>query len=482
MSAILTFHRKIAVYESSWLIFVKALRINDISTRDFISLVAKKQKPQSTLANFDWLHSHEFDVMALSNTLKLPLQTVENAFLDRLGDSPALRSPSAIRHCSECIKNFYHCSLFQLLWLTECPVHHIELKDCRECAKTFKDHKIQTLRGTSDYSICEHLHPFMQVEFPVHTLSDDDCARISAWGDSLVTWFRRAKEINAEDDLLKLISSPLSYHDATNRFSYWRYLEGKVGVAPLAIPAPGYSVDKLSLNCLNSDNVWTREASLRDVVACFKSLRRHLYKKFVRPHRRCINEFKHLDLRGYYSLDGHKRCSCALTYYSWLITTTNLYTMEDIKGDKFRPISAYARGGRFDQYTDNASVGMVLLEAWVIFHDYWAFYELHGWNDPEPTDMLVQLRSVRGFEHKFHSFSLHTRSPGTGDPRNCYFPSGSYLLPRSLARCRSRQGGNMLIKDRKIEIFCSFINTTRETIFEISYNSSHLRKAQLLRI
>lgn len=482
MSVILTFHRKMAPYESSWLIFIKSLRINDISLKDFVSMLVNKQKPQITVANFRWLESYDFDVVALSSTLRLPLQIVDNAFLDRLVNSPFLRSPSAVRHCSECIKKFYHCSLFQLLWLTECPVHHVELKDCRECAATFKDHKIKTLRGESNYSICGHLHPFIEEQFPVHTLTEDECARFSAWGESLATWFRRAEEIGAEDDLLKLISSPLSYHDANNRFSYWRYLEGKIGLAPLAIPAPGYSVDKLSLDCLNSDNVWTQETSLGHLVACFKSLRRHLYKKFVRPHRRCINQFNRLNLRGYYALNGHARCSCSLAYYSWLITTTNLYTMEDLKGSEFGGISPYARDGRFDRYTDNASVGMVLLEAWVIFHDYWAFYELHGWNDPEPTDMLVQLRSARGFEHKFHNFSLHTRTPGTGAPKNCYFPSGSYLLSRSLARCRTRQGKSLVLTNRKVEVYCDFINMTRETIFEVRYENTSSRKARLLRI
>ncbi|MNR02687.1 hypothetical protein D3C85_1185500 [compost metagenome] len=156
--------------------------------------------------------------------------------------------------------------------------------------------------------------------------------------------------------------------------------------------------------------------------------------------------------------------------------------MEDLKGGPFGGVNPYAREGRFDQYTDNASVGMVLLEAWVIFHDYWAFYELHGWNDPEPADMLVQLRSTRGFEHKFHSFSLHTRSPGTSEPRNCYFPSGGYLLSRSLARCRTRQGGNMVLKGRKEEVLCGAVNMTRETIFEVRYNNARSGKARLLRI
>lgn len=482
MSVILTFHRKMAAYESSWLIFVKALMINDITLKEFTTLIQKKQIHQPSLANLRWLDSGQFDLLALSNTLRLPRRTVQNAFLDQLVYGPLSNSPSAVRHCRECIKNFYHCTFFQFLWLAECPVHQLELKNCTECLRTFQDFKLKALKGEADWGVCKHLSPFMERQFPVHTLSEDACAMFSSWGDSLTTWFRRAMEVSAEDALSKIISSPLSYFDASNRFAYWRYLEGKVGMAPLAIPAPGYSVDKLSFTCLFAENEKDADNTLPHLVACFKSLRRHLYKKYVKPHRYCINQFKRLNVREYYALNGQTRCSCALAYYSWLITTLNLYTMEDLTGWDFTRQSPYAKGRRFDRYSKNVSVRTVLLEAWVIFHDYWAVYELHGWNDTEPADIVAQLRPARGFEHNFAHLSLHTREPETGKPRNCYFPSGGYLLSRSLARCQMRHGMSQVLTDRKLPSPSGLPNVTREIIFEVRYNHEQPNKIRYLRI
>lgn len=61
MPAVLTFHKKMAPYESSWLVMLKALLVNDISLNDLMNLVLKTDAPRNG-SKIYWLESHQFNV------------------------------------------------------------------------------------------------------------------------------------------------------------------------------------------------------------------------------------------------------------------------------------------------------------------------------------------------------------------------------------------------------------------------------------
>lgn len=465
MGGILSYHQKMAGFESSWLILLKALVINEISAGEFISLVVKKQSPPITASRFRWDESHQFNPTALRSTLRLSSQVFDNAFLDRLLTSSYTAPIALVRHCPECIKNLYHCTLFQIPWITECPVHHVQLLSCKACSSIFKDPKLKALRAKDRSRLCPHVWPFMQSPFPVHLLSDDVCALFSAWGESLVTWFRKSQAIGAED-LLEIISVPLSSHSVKNRFAYWRYLEGQIGTAPLSIPAAGYVTARLTLERLYGSDVWASDTDYLHLVACFKSLRRHIYKKFVKPHRRCINQFRRLKLSEYYALDGNARCSCALAYYSWLVSVFNLYTMQDLND---RYINPYIPSGKFHRYATHSSVGRFLLEAWTAFHDQWGVYELYDWGNDAQCDLEVHIGSERGLALRPLNLSLRTYS-ASGAPKNCYFPQGSFLLHQSRTRCKERCGGSLLLKNLNVSDSTGNANIPRQILFELRHH------------
>ena len=471
MGSILTYHRKMAEYESSWLIFLKALTINDISLKDFCSLVDKKDV-QVRAANFQWAESHQFNLTALCLALGLSSQGLNNSFLDRLLMSSYSARTEVVRHCKECIKKLYHCSLFQLPWITECPVHRVKLDECKACSFIFQDLKLQKIRVKDRTRLCLHLWPFLQDQFPVHRLSEEERSIFLSWGDSFATWFGKARDTSAED-VLQMMAVPLSFHAINNRFVYWRYLEGQVGESPLSISAPRYDVARLSLERLGETNQWTRKANFGQLVACFKSLRRQIYKRFVRPHHRCINKFRGLGLNHYYSLDGSARCSCAMAYYSWLVSAFNLYTMKDLNDQRINP---YAPDGKFHQYASGHSILKVLLESWAIFHDQWSMYELHDWGDEAQWDLEVHIRSIRGVEAYRHSLSLRTWDATTGDEKNHYLLSGYFLLQQSLARCRARRGSSLVLGRFPVPDSAGLANVRREILFELRIPTAKKRR------
>lgn len=104
-----------------------------------------------------------------------------------------------VRHCRKCIDSLYHCSLFQLPWITDCPVHQVKLLDCKACSSIFRDFKLYDLRPKNGSRLCRYLKPFMQEPFAVHKLSEDACSAFYKWSESLVSWFKKASEFGTED-------------------------------------------------------------------------------------------------------------------------------------------------------------------------------------------------------------------------------------------------------------------------------------------
>lgn len=461
MASILTYHRKMADFESSWLMLLKALTINDISLRTFYSIITKKEL-NITSSKLRWNESHQFNSTALSHTLRLSSQFVDNAFLNRLMSSDYAASTALVRHCRTCIDSLYHCSFFQMPWIANCPVHQVELHVCKACSSIFMDRKLNELRSKDGSRLCRHLKPFMQEPFAVHRLSEDACSAFSKWGESLAFWLKRASDIGTED-LHEITSVPLHDHSTRKRFIYWRYLETLIGRAPINIPAPAFDAARLCHESLNEEKIGKKDVDLEQWVQCFKSLKRHIYKRFVRPHRKCVNQFKRLTLTETRVLDHDARCSCALAYYSWLVTALNLYTMQDLNDRSIKP---YAICGKFHRYAATISLRQVLLGSWVTFHDHWASYELDGWQDEAQCDLVVHIRNERSISWPYN-LALMTTHSGKETLKNYYYPSGSFLLQQSLIRCRARRGRRLIWGAFKVQDSDGLLNTFREILFVV---------------
>lgn len=102
MNNILSFPRKMVRFESSWLIFVKVLMLNDIDTNEFCQIICKSRFKISP-SIFHWWESHQVDVLALASTLGLPKTTIDEAFIDRLILSRHCAPSVKVRHCPLCI-------------------------------------------------------------------------------------------------------------------------------------------------------------------------------------------------------------------------------------------------------------------------------------------------------------------------------------------------------------------------------------------
>ncbi len=466
MTGILTYHKKMACYESSWLIFLKALIINDISIKDLISLVVKRHVP-IVESQIKWSESFQFNLFALRSTLGLSPQAVDDAFVDRLLISTFSGGTGIVRHCSVCVKHLYHCTLFQLPWITHCPLHHVQLEECKGCSGVFSQNKLGKIRARDWGGICKHLCTFMKPQFPVHTLSNEEVVALFEWGSELTTWLGKSREV-ADEDTLRIVGVPLAAFDISARFVYWRYLETKVGASPLDISAPAYEASRLSLEPLNRLPKTGSDRERLSVIACFKSLRRHIYSRFVKRHHRCVNEFKRLAVNQCYAIVGPRRCSCAIAYHSWLVSMLNIFTLKDLYDFHINP---YAPGSDFFKSIGQSTTIRVLLEAWVAFHDIWGAVELYDQEITEPCDLEVRIRIDCSVGLRRHNLSLRTYRPETGAFANHYYVAAGFLLRQSLDRCNKRPLASMVLDNVRAVDAIGLTNDRREVLFEIVQHS-----------
>lgn len=468
MTSILTYHRKTAPYESSWLIVLKILLINDISIALLMELVLRRDVP-AVESKFYWWESLQFNIPVLAYALGLSIETICNAFLDRLMDCPVSLGPKPIKHCGTCIEKFYHCSLYQLAWITHCPIHKTELVACKTCASFFKDQKLSNARQQIWTGLCPHLEAFTKFPFPANTLSDAELDVITAWGSSLAGWLIKARSIT-DEKMLSIIDSPLSAAQIEGHFIYFRYLETAVGQSPLVIPASDYQAQKISLRRLSNRRVPEPLNNDLDPVVCSKSLRRHFYKRYVKSHRRCVNEFKRLGVNHCYALVGVNRCSSSLAYFSWLVTFLNVYTLKDLTD---RAINPYSPSRGLHANLDSTSVVGLLLEGWCAFHDIWGAFELYDQIHSAPCDLEVCIGLQRGAEHRVFRHSLRTFVSEDGSGDNHYHVAGGSLLQQSLVRCKGRSDKKMVPGTMRPEDSWGVVNTPRTTIFKLTHQSSY---------
>lgn len=308
MFTVLTFPRQVAPYESSWLIMVKVVLINDITLRDLLSLVLKPESRRRGVTP-NWQESHQFDIAIISKALSLPIETVRQSYIDIYLKARHPLPQAEIRHCSQCIKNLYHSSLFQLPWVTHCPVHNEKLTGCRNCTSLLADQNFTKLRQSGKPGRCLHLHPFRQHRFPKCLLSSVQIEQHELWARSLCKWLDNAAMV-VPGELASTVMTSLDRWDIKNRFVLWRYLESKLGPAPISIPACVYPARRVALNILNPPSSDKMMGSTTLLIPSIKSVRRHICKRFLRRHRSCSKKIKEFNVMQSINLISGARCSC----------------------------------------------------------------------------------------------------------------------------------------------------------------------------
>lgn len=325
-----------APFESSWMIFAKIMILNYLKPHlvwDVITAHPSNEKKDKRLLlhHSEWINFERF-----SAALGVRSNRLRKGFLDQLGFTARYSDiANGIRLCPECLAKGYHCSYFNLSLIDACPWHGVKLLPaCKECAQAmffgltceigkeqYGDPDCTSSGAELIYrSKCGHLSHLPQVSKPLNGFSIEEESGVNVACNSFMQWWYT---IN--------ISQHSYAPFARKLFSNWvrdEELEKCLAIAnDIAGPCPW----PLKIACMRAGRCEWRQTKVRESTedhekkqqdyyrTIYKSVRRHIFRRFIRQHRGCVAKLLRLKDYEEHYLISSTVCSLALAYVSWRV-------------------------------------------------------------------------------------------------------------------------------------------------------------------
>jgi hypothetical protein len=435
-------------YESSWLIFVKAILINDISTKEFFKIICKPDVKISPSV-FHWWESHQVEIPALARTLGLPSSTIDQGFIDRLIVSEHSVRNISVRHCPTCIEHNYHSPFFQLSWLAACPWHNVPLEECRTCSSFLNGCSADKIKSGALVSKCIHITKLRANVFPLVTLPEKIVESMGRWSEATVAWLRAAQALGLED-VWDLMSRSPSIAWNKKLFLYFRFIEQRVGFATFDIAAPFCKVKHVMLPTLRErkHEGGTDYSDKQDLMASFRSMRRYFYKTFVHSHKKCFNTIRQLDVMQSSKLDLTVCCGCVIAYLSWLMSYSEFFRIAEV----VRKTSPAVKDEEiWDVELQRRSNREILTMAFIKFNDIWAALELYVECVPKCSTLVVYKDHIRNnfLSPLNFTFSSSRSSDALMGCTRYYCVADEFLKQKNSLRCSRRDRKPLVFLDEK---------------------------------
>jgi hypothetical protein len=312
-----------APYESAANVFLKVMVLNSLSFEQLCELIIRDQ---AAVAHF---HSALFDgtwvdFPRYSSLLRVDQSRLREGFLNTIGIDFPKFNHAGIRHCPECEKLNYHCSLFNIDIINYCPWHGCPLRSpCSGCALQLSREGTFTF-GWCANPKCRHGNDmsYLLDSFSVNRVPPDLALDIERYCKRLVGWWATVKQ--KQKGAEKLLADAVRIdpcHSMTQQKSMAMALDYAQGLAPFPVPwrhgvAPN-AAKVVELRPRHEYITYSIDAK-RYFQSQFSCVRRYVYKTFVKKHRRCFTELRCMHPRERYFLDGTKFCSVCVAYLSWL--------------------------------------------------------------------------------------------------------------------------------------------------------------------
>lgn len=458
MKKILSYPKADAPYQSCWLIMTKALIINRICLKTV--LVNLQVSTERVASNVDMGTSLEDLVSRLNARLNLPSLVLEQACISSHFQSLVHGCRQSIRHCQICISLNYHSSLFQNPLLERCPVHGQLLNYCRCCTNALVKNGVFFTRPLIKQQACEHLRSLARSRVPMVKLSESDSKAFELLGDEYRAWLDGIKRLNlgAVSDVLNNVND---IRDLGSIEFYFEYVRSRIGL-PFDLywqsdkfrhevcqvnytAARNASNDSSSLtpvNFLSPNDVGDPTqnpdpvATVGDVITCIKSMRRHFFKNYITPHRKCFNAIKKLSHGQLNILNFSNRCTCVSAYCAWLVSSGGVSTLPEHSGVRsVKPMEEI-----YELILRNPSgLRSILITQFVSFFDVWGALETANADQKKYSDIIITRASIpnESFACMNASYTLTHRDKIAGrfNKEKSYIISPRQLKFRSQERC-----------------------------------------------
>lgn len=244
---------------------------------------------------------------------------LETGFLDTLSFPAAVLNTRGIRRCEACASVGYHCTLFSIRALTHCPWHRTRLtRGCITCAKTIRTAGRRTLRDAAICPACGSL--IVDPAWRLSGVMDTEVLQASENGcNTIVEWWRSV--CSKERDANELFGDVLGSDDT--RFSdNAKQLKWGAIIALARPPGVGMIHDGTPATVLRwpatkRDHVDEGDAWRMLVIRRYRSVRRHIFRRFVRQHRHCLSILTSGERADLYYLDREHACTVCVAFIAW---------------------------------------------------------------------------------------------------------------------------------------------------------------------
>lgn len=125
-------------YDSSYALFSKFAMLNVLTAREvaqvFVSTTCGKRTAILAFPNVDLRDSSAFDLVGMSRIMRREVSDIQKSFLVEMLPNSRRKSADHLRWCTKCASTGFHTPIFQLLIVTDCPIHGIPLQAaCKKC-------------------------------------------------------------------------------------------------------------------------------------------------------------------------------------------------------------------------------------------------------------------------------------------------------------------------------------------------------------
>ena len=307
-----------APFESSASVFQKVMALNSLTFHELcetIQTTPTKNDVVSELVSGVWV-----DFARYSALLRVEQTRLKGGFLHWLGFDTVRGNAAGIRHCAECARLQYHCSLFDLAIVDRCPWHGCKIgAPCYGCVSRLQ------VKGVSKdgWQLTSDCHCGYQLrslfERPVtNRITAELAARMDSNCRQLIGWWATVK--HKQQGAAELLSSVVR----TGTFDY-EFDERRVvalgfiqQVAPLP-PAWRHQVSGTVGRAVEYGTRGKLETPEEKVLKReFASVRRYIWKRFVRNHLGCLKSILRMSEEERQCLDAAYFCSVCVAYFAWL--------------------------------------------------------------------------------------------------------------------------------------------------------------------
>jgi hypothetical protein len=325
-------------YPSSWLVFLHVMKWNRIgSFREIRKILEVDGSVRPALNR--WWDGGQVPHWKVEDACGLKRNELKYSFLDGWFPIPKLwecatllmRGRARIRHCPQCIKFGYHSAVFYFEHITHCPWHREALQYCENCTdvllKTWYEKK--ALETVSEQ--CEHLGIVLDA-LPPAEVPETFLIEERDWCNKHRDWVQCAIRLIGHAVYEVLAAQPFSMQDKqlvlkflADRlwppdFSY--KLDTQVSILKLPVSKRAWELPYRNL--LYSPGLRVRQrralraaqpqANSYDDASITKSIRRYLFRRYLRPHRKCLARLAAAEIGRWHTFNLATVCPCVMAY------------------------------------------------------------------------------------------------------------------------------------------------------------------------